>query len=682
MELPINNPVLIFTVVIMIILFVPYLFNRLKLPSIIGLIVAGIIVGPNGLNLLLRDNSIILLGTVGLLYIMFLAGLEIEIQEFKANKEKSIVFGLLTFSIPMLIGTVTSYFILNFNIVTSILLASMYASHTLLTYPLINRVGLTKLSVVNLTVGGTIITDTLALLILAVIASSTTGELNSYFWIKFVISSIIFFAIVMFLLPRIIRWLFKNIEDQISQFLLVIATIFFAAFLSQLAGLEPIIGAFFAGLALNRLIPQTSPLMNRVQFVGNALFIPFFLLGVGMIIDYKVILGDSSSLIVAAVMVLVATSSKWLASYITQKLYKYSSDDRNLIFGLSNSQAAATLAAVTVGYNLKIFGDDILNGTILMILVTCFISSFATHNSIKNLLKKKVFIQNQRVSEKQRILVPISHPNTIESLISLSIYIKDEYKDGQIYPLTVVKDDHEYKEKVFESQQMLESAIKFASAAEQSIQIITRIDTNVAHGIIRAAKELLITDIVIGWNAQRTAKNFFFGSILDSLTKNCNQMIMVSKLDYPLNIVTKTIVLIPEETTIQLGFTKSLLTILNLSRRIGCDILFLANQNTHIQIQNSIKGNDKNLKIGFQSFDNFQQLDSVLKYLSEYSLFIILSARKDDISYSKHFDQIPDFLINKMDKKSFIVIYSEESFSKNLNGKFIFDTVSVGDEIE
>lgn len=682
MELPITNPVPIFTIVILIILFVPYIFNKLKMPSIIGLILAGVIIGPNGFNLLLRDSSIILFGTVGLLYIMFLAGLEIEIQEFKENKHKSIVFGLLTFSIPMTVGTFTSYYILNFSLITSVLLASMYASHTLLTYPLVNRMGLSNLPVVNLTVGGTIITDTLALMILAIIASSTIGDLNTEFWIKLTISSMIFFAVVLYGFPKAIRWFFRNIEEPISQFLLVIASIFLAAFLAQLAGLEPIIGAFFAGLALNRLIPHTSPLMNRVEFVGNALFIPFFLLGVGMIIDYRVIFRGEGALTVAAMMTIVATSTKWLAAYFTQKAFKYTADERNLIFGLSNSQAAATLAAVTVGYKLGIFGDDVLNGTILMILVTCMISSLATHQSVKKLLQLKSNIKSELLVMKQRILVPISHPNTIDSLISLSMFIKDETADGPIYPLTVVKDDSEYKAKVIESQKMLEKAIKFASAAEQSIQIITRIDVNIAHGIIRAAKELLITDIVIGWNAQRTAKNFFFGSILDALTKSCNQMILVSKLDHPLNTVDKTVVVIPKDAILQVGFKKSIFTILNLSKRIGCDLNFLANSKSIPVIQELIKGRDKNLKIEFTEFDDLGNFESVLKYLDVYSLLIILNARKGDVSYDKNLEQIPDFLIDNMSNKSFIIIYPEELYSKNLQSKFIFDSTSVGEEIE
>ncbi len=682
MELPITNPVLIFTIVILLILFIPYIFNKLKLPSIVGLIIAGIIMGPNGFNLLLRDSSIILFGTVGLLYIMFLAGLEIEIQEFKKNKHKSIIFGLLTFSIPMTLGTLTSYYFLNFNLLTSILLASMYASHTLLTYPLVNRMGLSRIPVVNLTVGGTIITDTLALMILAIIASSVTGTLDAVFWIRLAISSIIFFIIVLLGFPKIIRWLFRNLEEPVSQFLLVIGIVFLSAFLAQLAGLEPIIGAFFAGLALNRLIPYTSPLMNRVEFVGNALFIPFFLLGVGMIVDYRVIFHGTEALIIAAMMIIVATSSKWLAALFTQKIFKLTKDDRNLIFGLSNSQAAATLAAVTIGYKLDIFNDSILNGTILMILVTCLISSFATQQSVKNLLRRENTLKETLPLVKQRILVPISHPNTIDSLISLAMFIKDEKADNPIYPLTVVKDDSEYQIKVREGHQMLEKAIKYASAAEQSIQIITRIDVNIAHGIIRAAKELMITDIILGWNAKRTATNYFFGSILDALTKSCSQMIMVSKLDYPLNTVDKTVVVLPEYSVVQVGFEKSLQTILNLSKRIGSDLHFLADNTSIPTLRNFLNGKDKNLKTKFTEFDDIENLKSVKDYLNDYSLLIIINARKGAVSYNKNLESIPDFLIDEMVDRSFLLIYPEELYSKNLQGKFIFDSTSVGEDID
>ncbi|MDO9136604.1 MAG: cation:proton antiporter, partial [Lutibacter sp.] len=316
LTLPLKNPVLLFSLLLFIILFAPILLNKLKIPHLIGLIIAGAIIGPNGLNLMLRDSSIILFGTVGLLYIMFLAGLEIDLAEFKKNSKKSLVFGLYTFIIPMVLGTLTGIYFLKFSIMTSILLASMFASHTLIAYPIISKLGVAKNRAVNITVGGTLITDTLALLVLAAIAGMSTGEVNSFFWMRLSVSVVIFGLIIMFIFPIIGRWFFKRFDDNISQYIFVLAMVFLGAFLAEAAGIEAIIGAFLVGLALNRLIPQTSPLMNRVEFVGNALFIPFFLIGVGMLIDFSVFFKGFDTIKVAATMVVIATTSKFIAAWL------------------------------------------------------------------------------------------------------------------------------------------------------------------------------------------------------------------------------------------------------------------------------------------------------------------------------------------------------------------------------
>jgi Kef-type K+ transport system membrane component KefB len=346
--LPLTNPVLKFLLILIIILFAPILLNKFKIPHLLGLIIAGAIIGPNGIYLMERDSCIILSGTAGLLYIMFLAGLEIDLADFKKNSGKSIIFGLYTFTIPMVMGILAGYYILEFTMPTSILLASMFASHTLIVYPIISKLGVVKNKAVNITVGGTMITDTLALLVLAVIVGMTTGEVNSEFWIKLSVSILVFGLIIMLLFPLIGRWFFKRYEDNVSQYIFVLVMVFLGAVLAEIAGIEAIIGAFLAGLALNRLIPPTSPLMNRVEFVGNAIFIPFFLIGVGMLIDYRAFFKDFETIRIAAVMIVVATSAKFTAAWLTQKTYRFSVDERRLIFGLSNAQAAATLAAVLV----------------------------------------------------------------------------------------------------------------------------------------------------------------------------------------------------------------------------------------------------------------------------------------------------------------------------------------------
>jgi Kef-type K+ transport system membrane component KefB len=394
-SLPLTNPVIIFSLVLFIILFAPILFNKIKIPHIIGLIAAGIIIGPYGLNLLLRDSSIVLFGTVGLLYIMFIAGLEIDLEQFKKNRVKSFVFGLYTFLVPMILGIPAAYYLLNFSFPSSLLLASMFASHTLLAYPIASRYGISRIRSVTLTIGGTIITDILALLVLAGVTGMTKGEISTFFWIQLAIATVVFGCIVFLLFPIVARWFFKNFEEPVSQYIFVLAMVFLGAFLAQLAGLEPIIGAFLAGLSLNRFIPHSSALMNRIEFVGNAFFIPFFLISVGMLVDFRVLFKGLGALKVAAVMTVLAILSKYIAAWVTQKTFRFSALERQLIFGLSTARVGATLAVVLVGYNIiigetaagepiRLLNEDVLNGTVLMILVTCTVSSFIVeknHNS-------------------------------------------------------------------------------------------------------------------------------------------------------------------------------------------------------------------------------------------------------------------------------------------------------------
>ena len=285
---------------------------------------AGALVGTHGLNLIERDSSIILSGTAGLLYIMFLAGLEIDLADFKKNSSKSLVFGAYTFIIPMVLGTLTGLYVLNFSVNTSVLLASMFASHTLIAYPIISKLGVAKNRAVNIAIGGTLITDILALLVLAIIVGLTNGVVNTQFWVKLTLSFIVFGLVVMFVFPMIGRWFFKRYDDGVSQYVFVLVMVFLGAELAEMAGIEAIIGAFLCGLSLNKLIPHTSPLMSRIEFVGNAIFIPFFLIGVGMLIDYTVFFKDFETLKVAGIMIFVATLAKFLAAWLT-KLFLSSS---------------------------------------------------------------------------------------------------------------------------------------------------------------------------------------------------------------------------------------------------------------------------------------------------------------------------------------------------------------------
>ncbi|MDP3452428.1 MAG: cation:proton antiporter, partial [Bacteroidales bacterium] len=475
-DLPLVNPVLIFALILFIILFAPIILNKLRIPHLIGLIIAGAVIGPNGFNLMERDSSILLFGTVGLLYIMFLAGIEIDLTEFRKNSKKSLIFGMLTFSIPMILGTLSGIYLLEFSIPTSILLASMFASHTLLAYPIVSKYGIVKTRAVNITVGGTLITDTLALLVLAAIVGMSTGVVDNSFWMRLTISVLIFGAVVVLIFPIIARWFFKRYTDSTLQYIFVLGMVFLAGFLAEAAGIEAIIGAFLAGIALNRLIPLTSPLMNRIEFVGNALFIPFFLIGVGMLVDFSVFFTDFETIKVALIMSFVATLSKYLAAWITQKSFKFSNAERKVIFGLSNAQAAATLAAVLVGYKIiigegpngeqiRLLNESVLNGTILMILVTCTISSFVTQSGAQVLaLEEESRPEEESKGIKERILIPINSLETTEDLVNLGLTIKSKSNRKWLYALNIIDDNAASDLADKHSRKILERASVVAAA--------------------------------------------------------------------------------------------------------------------------------------------------------------------------------------------------------------------------
>lgn len=660
-SLPLTDPILIFSVVLFIILLAPALLKRIRTPGIIGLIIAGILVGPHGFNLLLRDASIVLFGTVGLLYIMFLAGLEVDLNDFKKNRNRSLVFGALTFSIPMTIGVLAGHYLLGFPWISAILLASMFASHTLLAYPLASRLGINRNEAVTVAVGGTIITDTAALLVLAVIAGSTQGELNGEFWMRLAISFSVFVFLVLWLFPKVAGWFFKNGQaDGGAQYIFVLAVVFSAAFLAELAGVEAIIGAFLAGLALNRLIPHTSPLMNRIEFVGNTLFIPFFLIGVGMLVDLRVLFQGTEALLVAATMVVVATGSKWLAAFFTQKIFGYSLNERNVIFGLSNAQAAATLAAVLIGFNLGLLNENVLNGTIIMILATCFISSFVVDRFGRRLAVTESEKAPVLGEAPERILVPIANPATIEPLMDLAILIKNPKSSEPIYPLVVVKDDESAKEKIAANSKMLERAVRHASATESRVQVVSRVDLNVAGGIARAIKELMITEVVIGWNGHVGAREWVFGSVLDNLLERSRQMIMVSKIVQPLNLVKKIVVVLPAQAELETGFGRWMRTVINLSRQTGANVAFFGPQSALDHLRRLVKDTRPAIAATYTLFDDWEDFLVLAREVGADDLFLIISSRRDSVSYNKHLDDVPKKLAKYFQAVSFVIIYPEQ----------------------
>ena len=660
-HLPLQEPVQVFFVILLIILFAPLLLNRIKIPSIVGLILAGTLVGPHGLHLL-QNTQTTLFGTVGLLYIMFLAGLEIDLNEFKKNRHKSLGFGAITFLIPLSMGTVVSLFILDYPLPSSLLLASMFSTHTLISYPLASRLGITKNEAVTVTVGGTIITDTAALLMLAVIVSSSEQPLTYTYWLRLMVSIVIFVWAILWGMPRIARWFFRNAEKEgVIQYIFTLLMMFTAAVLAEVAGLEPIIGAFLAGLALNRLIVRTSPLMNRVEFIGNALFLPFFLINVGMLVDVRVILQGPQALFVAGILTAVALGSKWFAAFITQKIYHFSVLQRNTIFGLSSAHAAATIAIILIAYNLNFLDENVLNGTIILIFVTCMVSSFVTDRAGRALALHESHQPPTPPEHKERILVPVANPANIEHLIDLAILFKKDQEVMPIYPLSVIIDDYKARDKILMRQKQFEKAVKHAAASSHVLQPITRVDLNATTGIIRAVKELMITKIIIGWNGKITTKERFFGSVLDNVLENTEQMVLVAKLLHPINTLKKIMVVAPPNAYAEAGFADWVATIKNICYHTVGKMSVYADQPTLAAIMQEMERNKPAVEMDIKEFKDWEDFLILAKEIHHHDLLILVNARQNTVSYHAYLEKIPAYLAKYFTQVSFIITYPEQN---------------------
>lgn len=666
LELPITDPTWIFLLVLLIILFAPILLTKLRIPHIIGMILAGLAIGEHGFNILVRDSSFELFGKVGVYYIMFLAGLEMNMADFKKNRGKAVALGLLAFIIPISIGMVTNVLLLKYSLITSILLASMYASHTLVAYPIVIRYGISRQRSVSIAVGGTAVTDTLTLLVLAVISGVFKGEAGGLFWLWLVVRFVVLAMLIMYFLPRIGRWFFRRYDDNVMQYIFVLAMVFLGAGLMELIGMEGILGAFLVGLVLNRLIPHVSPLMSHLEFVGNALFIPYFLIGVGMLIDVKVIFGGGDALKVAGVMIVVALGGKWIASWLTQKIYRMSALERELMFGLSNAQAAATLAAVLVGYNIilpdgsRLLNEDVLNGTVLLILVTCIVSSFTTERAARKMAMGEAHPEEDRSREPEKILIPVANPNTIEYLMNLALVIRDPKQKDNLLALNVINDHSGTEALEQQGKRYLERAAKITASAGVELKCISRYDLNIAAGIIHTAKEHGATDVIIGLHWKVNIVDSFFGMLTESLLKGLHREVMVARFLIPINTLRRIIVAVPPKAEYEAGFQKWVDHFCRMGTTLGCRVHFFANEQTGNLLQALVKKKHSNTLTEFSRLDEWEDLLLLTGQVNYDHLLVVISARRGSISYDSSFEKLPSQLGRYFTNNSLIVLYPDQ----------------------
>lgn len=665
---PIDDPVLKFLIILAAILFAPIIFNKLRVPHILGLILAGAIIGPNGFNLVDRDAGVLLSGTAGMLYIMFLAGLEIDFNEFIRNSVKSVIFGLFSFIIPLGLGFVTGYYILNFNLLSSLLLGSMFASHTLITYPIISKMGVKRNRAVTITIGGTVIADTLALLGLAVIVGLSSGEVDTAFWAQLSISILIFGAIVLVLFPIIARAFFKRVSDGLLQYIFVLFMVFLGAAIAEFAGVEAIIGAFLVGLSLNRQIPHSSALMNRIEFIGNSIFIPFFLISVGMLIDYRAFVSSWDVIYVAGIMTVVATASKFLAALLTQKSFGYSADERRVIFGLSNARVAATLAAVLVGYTtlyngVPLISNSVLNGTIIMIFFTCTIASFSAQRGAYKLSLNENTAPVKKEGEDDiptsRILLPIHKSQATEELINFANLISStSYAKSLVTVATVINAEKDTAQQLQRAKRLFEKAVTAGSAAEVMIDTCLRYDTSYTNGIQNLIREHEVTDLLLDVDPNSFLKEKFLSKFTDTEIVSHGVTTYLYRSNQPAQTIKRYIIIAPPHAEREFGFRSWLAHIWSLLKNTSASAVIYADNNT-LRV---IEGLNEAMPIPIQTktFTRYQDMLVISKDIKVDDALIFILSRRSQPSYHEHMEQIPHFINNYFPNISFVMIYPQE----------------------
>lgn len=647
-----------------VILLTPIIFSRLKIPTVIGLIIAGVAVGPHGFNLLARDMSFEVFGDVGILYLMFLAGIEIDMFHLKKNLGKGLVFGAYTFLIPLILGAIGSVLFFKVDWLTATLLASMFAAHTLIAYPILSRFGLTKSPAVVIAIAGTIVTVLGSLIVLAgVLGVYREGSVSSL--LPILGAFVVFCLALIYLYPRLTRWFFKKYHENIPQFVYVLVMAFLAAAIARWIGLEGVFGAFFAGLILNRYIPARSPLMGRLEFVGNAIFIPYFLIGVGMLIDLHVVFAGWSTLYIAGVMSGIAMLTKWLAALATQKTFGMGAVDRSIMYQLSNAHTAVALAVVTIGYSMNLFNVEILNGTIIMILVTCTVSSLGSERAAAR--KRLEIMQNiddtenaPSASNSLRTLVTVSNPMTSPGLVDLALLSRPPHHvpSNDLFALHVRTDNSASTREM--GRNSLEIAEKAAAAVEHPLVPIDRFDINFITGVTNTISERDITEVFIGLHRRTGVTDTFMGDKIEQLLRSTDRMVVISRCFIPVNTVTRIVVTAPPKAHYESGFRRWVEAVASIGSQIGCRVIFRCSPETQRIIRGIIRAAHIELRIEFEKMETYDDFVIMSRDVLDDDLLVVVCSRRSSVSFDSDMDSVPGFMQRYFSRNNILIVYPEQ----------------------
>jgi Kef-type K+ transport system membrane component KefB/nucleotide-binding universal stress UspA family protein len=555
------SPLVGFTILLLVILVVPPLFERIRLPGLVGLLVAGVVLGADGLGVLdAQSEAMKLLSDIGKIYLMFVAGLEIDLAEFHKTRNRSLGFGLATFLVPLTFGTLVGQ-AAGFGLNASILIGSLLASHTLLGYPIVNRLGVTRNEAVTVTVGATIFTDTAALLVLAICISIHAGEFSTASLITQLVALAIYSVIVLYGFAQVGKIYFRRSgNDEGSQFLFVLLAVFLASVGAQVINIDQIVGAFMAGLAVNGVVGR-GPVQEKVIFVGSTLFIPFFFVGMGLLLSVSSFIETlTTGFLLTAAIVCALIFSKFLAALVAKLLYRYTWNEMLSMWSLSLPQVAATLAATVAGINAGLIENSIFNAVIVMMLVTSVLGPIITSRTARHLTIPKPLIEAEEdvwglrteeaystTSEDVQsslpftVVVPVHNPHTERYLIEAGALLA-RHEAGILIPLSIAKshihmDDPDLNAELHQCQKLLRKAAEVSQEFGAKAKPIIRIDDDIPHGICRAAKEYDANLIVMGWTEVTSLRARLFGNVIDSVFWSTHCPVAVMRLlDEPSNI--------------------------------------------------------------------------------------------------------------------------------------------------
>lgn len=651
------------------------ILSRLRIPHLIGMILAGVVIGENGFNLLVRDASFELFGQVGIYFIMFLAGLEMDMQNLKLNRTRGIIFGALTTLIPFGFGFIAGYYLLGYSIPASLLLSCILASHTLVAYTIVGRYGVTRNPAVTISIVATMIALLASLIFLAAMGGVLNGSADFLFWVLFIAKCGAFAFVEFFVVPRLTRFFFRKFIEPVMQFTYTLAIVFFSAALAEVCGLEGILGAFLSGLVLNRFIPHTSPLMNRLEFVGNALFVPYFLIGVGMLINISPMFHEIQAVLVVITMVIAGTLSKYIAAICAKRIFKFTSGEGLMMFGLTEAHAAGALAMVLVGTKLELepgvplMNSAVLDGVVMMILISCIISSVATDQAakkIKLLDKEEHSVRHDSTAmDDEKILIPINYKANIQPLMQSAIMMRNQQLKRGLICLNIINDADLNDKTRANSQECLDIAAKIAAASDVPVQTQSRLAVNFVTATIHSFNENHASEMLIGLHRKTHNGDDYFGQFARGLIEGLSRQLTIVTLKQPAHTLRHIYVAVPNKAEYEKGFYRWINRVARMTNDLGASVEFYSPESTGNLIMRYMKERHKSVRAEYSILDSWEDFPALRHEVKSDDLLIVVTARQGSISYQNAFNKLGHHLETEFADNNIMVIYPDQQEENN-----------------